>query len=75
MEIKMYLRMLQRGWWLVVLCPLVAMAVSLTFSYISKPTYSATARYVVSPDASVSTGTSDVLNSINTLDKRSIVTT
>jgi len=75
MEIKMYLRMLQRGWWLVVLCALVAMAVSLTVSYISKPTYVATARYVVSPDASVSVGASDVLNSINTLDKRSIVTT
>jgi diguanylate cyclase (GGDEF)-like protein len=75
MEIKMYLRMLQRGWWLVVLCPLIAMAVSLTFSYISKPTYAATARYVVSPDAAVSVGASDVLNSINTLDKRSIVTT
>lgn len=73
MEIKMYLRMLQRGWWLVVFCPLIAMTVSLTFDYISKPTYAATARYVVSPDAAV--GASDVLNSINTLDKRSIVTT
>lgn len=75
MEIKMYLRMLQRGWWLLVLCPLIATAVSLTLSYVSKPTYSATARYVVSPDASVSIGASNVLNSINTLDKRSIVTT
>lgn len=75
MEIKMYLRMLQRGWWLVVLCTLVATIVSLTFSYLSKPTYVATARYVVSPDATVSVGASDVLNSINTLDKRSIVTT
>jgi len=74
MEIKMYLRMLQRGWWLIVLCPLVAMAVALTFDYVSAPTYAATARYVVSPDAAVSVG-SDVLNSINTLDKRSIVTT
>lgn len=75
MEIKMYLRMLQRGWWLVVLCSLVAMAVSLTIGFISKPVYAATARYVVSPDAAVSQGASDVLNSINTLDKRSIVTT
>lgn len=73
MEIKMYLRMLQRGWWLVVLCPLVAMTVSLTFDYLSKPTYAAMARYVVSPDAAI--GASDVLNSINILDKRSIVTT
>ncbi len=73
MEIKMYLRMLQRGWWLVVLCPLVTMAVALTFDYMSKPTYASTARYVVSPDAAI--GASDVLDSINILDKRSIVTT
>jgi diguanylate cyclase (GGDEF)-like protein len=74
MEIKMYLRMLQRGWWLVVLCTLTAMAASLSLSYISKPTYVSTARFVVSPDAALSVGT-DVINSINTLDKRSIVTT
>ena len=73
MEIKMYLRMLQRGWWLVVLCPLVTMAVALAFDYMSKPTYASTARYVVSPDAAI--GASDVLDSINILDKRSIVTT
>jgi diguanylate cyclase (GGDEF)-like protein len=73
MEVKMYLRMIQRGWWLVVLCPLIAIVVALTLDYISQPTYSATARYVVSPDAAVDT--SDVLDSINILDKRSIVST
>lgn len=55
------------------LCPLVTMAVALTFDYMSKPTYASTARYVVSPDAAI--GASDVLDSINILDKRSIVTT
>jgi diguanylate cyclase (GGDEF)-like protein len=74
MEIKMYLQMLQRGWWLVVLCTLTALIVSLTLSYMSTPIYVATARYVVSPDAALSVGT-DVINSISTLDKRSIVTT
>lgn len=71
MEIKMYLRMLQRGWWLIALCTLAALAASLIFSYVSVPIYLATARFVASPDASVS----DIINSINTLDKRSIVTT
>lgn len=74
MEIKMYLRMLQRGWWLVILCALAALTTSLTLSYVGIPTYQATARFVVSPDAALSVGT-DVINSINTLDKRSIVTT
>jgi capsular polysaccharide biosynthesis protein/GGDEF domain-containing protein len=74
MEIKMYIRMLQRGWWLIVLCSLVALTVSLVFSYYSEPVYLATARFVASPDASFSQG-GDIINSINTLDKRSIVTT
>lgn len=74
MEIKMYLRMLRRGWWLVVLCPLIALAAALTFSYLTQPIYVATARFIVSPDAALS-DSSDVINSINTLDKRSIATT
>jgi len=74
MEIKMYLRMLRRGWWLMVLCPLLAVIVSLTLSYFTLPTFVATARYIVSPDAAFSGG-SDVITSINTLDKRSIATT
>lgn len=74
MEIKMYLRMLQRGWWLVLLCTLTATVASLLLSYTTTPIYIATARFVVSPDAALSVGT-DVINSINTLDKRSIATT
>lgn len=74
MEIKMYLRMLQRGWWLIALCALAALTTSLTFSYFSTPIYLATARFVASTDATFSYG-GDIINSINTLDKRSIVTT
>src|SRR5215470_11822132 len=74
MEIKMYLRMLQRGWWIIVLCALIGLVVSLVLSYYSIPTYMASSRFVVSPDSDVSKGV-DVINSLNTLDKRSIVTT
>jgi len=74
MEIKMYLRMLQRGWGLIVICTMTALAASLIFSYFSEPVYLATARFVASPDAAFSQG-GDLINSINTLDKRSIVTT
>ncbi len=75
MEIKMYLRMFQRGWWLILLCALTATVASLTLSYVTPPTYVSTARYVVSPDAALSIGSDEIYNSINTLDKRSIVTT
>jgi diguanylate cyclase (GGDEF)-like protein len=74
MEIKMYLRMLQRGWWIIALSALVGLAASLILSYYSTPVYLTTSRFVVSPDSDVSKGT-DVINSLNTLDKRSIVTT
>lgn len=74
MEIKMYLQMLKRGWWLILISMLTALVASLTYSYISVPIYMATARYVASPDASLSYA-GDVINSLNTLDKRSIVMT
>ena len=75
MEIKMYLRMLQRGWWLIVLCTLVAAMTSLTLSYITPPTYVSITRFIVSPNAALSIGSDAIINSINTLDKRSIATT
>ena len=75
MEIKMYLRMLQRGWWLMLLCVFTATAASLILSYVTQPTYVSTARYVVSPDAALGEGSDVIINSINTLDKRSIATT
>ena len=74
MELKLYLQMLQRGWWLVVLSALAGLVGSLSMSYLETPIFRATSRFVVSPDATVSKGT-DVINSLNVLDKRSIVTT
>ncbi len=74
MEIRLYYQMLQRGWWLVVLAALVAVAVSLGVSYLAVPQYQATARFIISPNASLTTGR-DVVNSLDTLDRRSIVST
>lgn len=74
MEVRLYLQMLQRGWWIVVLSALSALGIALVASYVSTPIYLATARFVVSPAAAVSGGPS-VIDSLNVLDKRSIVTT
>ena len=74
MEIKLYLRMLQKGWWIILLAVLVALASSLTVSYLTVPRYSATARFIITPSPSLKTSV-EVINSLNTLDRASVVAT
>src|SRR6185436_842279 len=51
MEIRFYLRMVQRGWWLIVVSALIAVNFSLIYSYyIIVPQYEAVARFIVSPN-------------------------
>lgn len=74
MEIKLYLRMLQKGWWIILLAALVAVAASLTVSFLTTPQYSATARFIITPSPSLKTSV-EVINSLNTLDRASVVAT
>jgi diguanylate cyclase (GGDEF)-like protein len=75
MEVKLYLRMLQRSWWIIVITTLATVIAALVVAYLTPPTYQATARFIVSPSPSLITGGSNLLNSLSTLDKRSIITT
>jgi diguanylate cyclase (GGDEF)-like protein len=75
MEVKLYLQMLRRSWWIVVITTLATVIAALVLSYMTPPTYQATARFVVSPSPSLVSGGANLLNSLSTLDKRSIVTT
>lgn len=75
MEMKLYLRMLQRGWWIIVLTMLVALIIALLMAYIVTPVYRATARFAVSPNASLAASSRDVVTSLEALDKRSIILT
>lgn len=75
MEIRYYLRVIQRGWWLILATILVAVNISLIYSYyITTPMYEAVARFIVSPNLQ-NTDTRDMVNSIEALDKRSIIST
>ena len=77
MEIKLYFRMLRRGWWLIVLAALVALSASLALSYLATPQYQAAARFIVTP-GSLLTGGGDigaVVDGLDTLDRPSIVAT
>lgn len=75
MEIRYYLRIVQRGWWLILASALVAVNLSLAYSYyVAEPRYESYARFIISPNLSFVDGR-DVVNSIEALDKRSIITT
>jgi diguanylate cyclase (GGDEF)-like protein len=73
MEIRLYIRMLVRGWWIIVLTTLVAVNVALIASYLTTPMYLASARFVVSPTTGLLG--SALVDSLATLDRRSIVST
>ncbi len=74
MELKIYLRMLQKGWWLIVLGALTGLIISLLASYFATPQYVSTARFIITPSLSLKTS-KDVVDSLNTLDRASVVAT
>lgn len=74
MEFRLYIQMLQRGWWMIALTTLVALNAALVSSYLATPLYRSSSRFVVSPNPDLITGR-DVVNSLEALDKRSIIST
>ncbi len=49
MEIRLYLQMLRRGWWIILITALVALVVALALSYVVPPRYEAVSRFIISP--------------------------
>ena len=74
MEIKLYFRMLQKNWWLILLTAMTALTVSLAISYAAVPQYSSIARFIIIPSSTLTSG-ADVVRSLDTLDRRSVVAT
>lgn len=75
METQFYLRIFQRGWWLILISALIAVNVSLVYSYyIVTPVYESVARFIVSPNIQ-NIESRDLVNSLAALDKRSIIST
>jgi diguanylate cyclase (GGDEF)-like protein len=75
MEMRFYLRIIRRGWWIILIAALAAVNFSLVYSYyLTRPTYEAVARFIVSPNIqNIESG--DLINSLEALDKRSIIST
>lgn len=74
MEIRHYLKMLRKGWWIVLLTALVAVNAAFVVAYFTEPVFLANAKFIVSPNPSV-IAEYDVVNSLEALDKRSTVAT
>jgi capsular polysaccharide biosynthesis protein len=75
MEMRFYLRIIRRGWWLILIAALIAVNISLIYSYyLTRPTYEAVARFIVSPNIQ-NIESRDLVNSLEALDKRSIIST
>jgi diguanylate cyclase (GGDEF)-like protein len=74
MNIKMYFRMIQKGWWIIVLTVLATLNVILIIDMFSSPIYAATTRMIVLPNAESFAG-KDFVSSLSSLDNSSIVTT
>jgi diguanylate cyclase (GGDEF)-like protein len=56
MELKVYLNILLKKWWIVLPTFLVTLTAGILFTYMQTPIYSATASYLVVPGPSFSTG-------------------
>lgn len=77
MELRIYLQMLLRSWWIVILTALSALAIALAAIYFVSPIYKATTRLIVSPNFEVIEEAEPfaIVDSLNALDRRSIVAT
>jgi uncharacterized protein involved in exopolysaccharide biosynthesis len=67
-------RALRAGWWMVLLSVAVAMAVSALLTARERPLYRASASLVVAPTSTVD-NTADILRSLDTLERRSVIAT
>ena len=78
-QIKPYLEILKRKWWVVVLTALFAFTFSLAVSYNATPQYQTRAQFIISPGpaflASINDDLSDAVRGIEALDRRSVITT
>jgi len=74
MELRIYLQMLRRSWWVIALTALAALAIALAAAILVTPQYQARATFLVSPNLSL-IEQADIVDSMEALDKRSIIAT
>jgi capsular polysaccharide biosynthesis protein len=71
---RRYVDGLRKGWWIVALALVVALGAAAVFTARQEPVYRSSATVVVAPNESVE-GVGDVLRSLETLERRSVIAT
>jgi diguanylate cyclase (GGDEF)-like protein len=74
MEIRLYFQMLRRGWWVIALVTLAALAVSLVISMLTVPLYTSVATFVITPNPSIISGP-DLIRGLDVLGNQAVVST
>jgi succinoglycan biosynthesis transport protein ExoP len=69
-----YAHALRKGWWVVALAVLASLGAAAAFTARQTPVYRASATVVVAPNTSVE-GVADVLRTLETLERRSVIAT
>ncbi|MCB9422082.1 MAG: hypothetical protein H6667_19935 [Ardenticatenaceae bacterium] len=72
-EIQTLIQIGRRNWWIVALTAGAALLISIILSSLTTPTYMTSARFIVSPNRELEDR--DIINSLEALDKRSVVVT
>lgn len=74
MELKIYLRILLRKWWVIIPVFLATFAGTVAFTFTQRPTYEATATFIVAPASSFE-DTGSFVNGVDTLSRRPEIAT
>ncbi len=70
MELKRYLQIIGKGWWLILPAILVSVSVGLVITYTQSPTYRTEATFIVSPSAISSEDPDDIIRGLTSISKR-----
>jgi capsular polysaccharide biosynthesis protein len=73
-ELQTYIQIGRRNWWIIALTAGIALLASIILSSLTEPTYQTQARFIVSPNSTLETDR-DIIDSLDVLDKRSVVVT
>lgn len=74
MELKIYLRILLRRWWVILPVFLATFAGTVVFTFTQRPTYEAVATFIVAPTSSFE-DTGSFVNGLDTLSRRTEIAT
>lgn len=72
-ELQTLIQIGRRNWWIMALTAGTALLISIVLSTLTEPTYQTSARFIISPNRELDDH--DIINSLEALDKRSVVVT